>query len=164
MWASRKEKGARFLLAWIIPGWIVFELVMTKLPHYVLPAYPAIAILIAGVVNRHVLARERWLTQHQRTPFGAELPAERLVLTAGALLFGLLQGQLGFGVCQLSLGILQCQLQVGLVDVSHRCSLLDHTAGQYAFGKTFQLPGHAAGQQRRLFRFDTTKATQGRRL
>ena len=61
--ASRKEKGARFLLAWIIPGWVVFELVMTKLPHYVLPAYPAIAILIAGVVNRHVLARERWLTR-----------------------------------------------------------------------------------------------------
>jgi hypothetical protein len=29
----------------------------------VLPAYPAIAILIAGVVNRHVLARERWLTR-----------------------------------------------------------------------------------------------------
>jgi len=63
VWASRKEKGARFLLAWIIPGWVVFELVMTKLPHYVLPAYPAIAILIAGVVNRHVLARERWLTR-----------------------------------------------------------------------------------------------------
>ena len=38
VWASRQEKGARFLLAWIIPGWVVFELVMTKLPHYVLPA------------------------------------------------------------------------------------------------------------------------------
>ena len=37
VWASRQEKGARFLLAWIIPGWVVFELVMTKLPHYVLP-------------------------------------------------------------------------------------------------------------------------------
>lgn len=61
VWASRKEKGARFLLAWILPSWIVFELVMTKLPHYVLPAYPAIAILIAGVLNRHVLARGRLL-------------------------------------------------------------------------------------------------------
>lgn len=63
VWASRHEKGARFLLAWIVPSWIVFELVLTKLPHYVLPAYPAIAILIAGVVNRHVLARQRWLTR-----------------------------------------------------------------------------------------------------
>ena len=35
----------------------------TKLPHYVLPLYPAIAILIAGVVDPHVLARERWLAR-----------------------------------------------------------------------------------------------------
>jgi 4-amino-4-deoxy-L-arabinose transferase-like glycosyltransferase len=39
----------------------VFEIVATKLPHYVLPLYPAIAILIAGVVDNHVLSRHRWL-------------------------------------------------------------------------------------------------------
>jgi len=60
VWAARREKGAKFLLAWIVPAWIVFELVITKLPHYVLPLYPAIAILIAGVVDPHILARERW--------------------------------------------------------------------------------------------------------
>ncbi len=49
IWAARREKGAQFLLCWIVPAWIVFELVITKLPHYVLPLYPAIAILIAGV-------------------------------------------------------------------------------------------------------------------
>jgi 4-amino-4-deoxy-L-arabinose transferase-like glycosyltransferase len=32
-------------LAWVIPAWIVFEAVPTKLPHYVLPLYPAIALL-----------------------------------------------------------------------------------------------------------------------
>ena len=63
VWAARREKGARFLLAWIVPSWIVFELVITKLPHYVLPLYPAIAILIAGVVDPHVLARQRWLAR-----------------------------------------------------------------------------------------------------
>ena len=63
VWASRHEKGARFLLAWIVPSWIVFELVITKLPHYVLPLYPAIAILIAGVVDPHVLSRQRWLVR-----------------------------------------------------------------------------------------------------
>jgi 4-amino-4-deoxy-L-arabinose transferase-like glycosyltransferase len=61
VWAARREKGARFLIAWIVPAWIVLELVVTKLPHYVLPLYPAIAILIAGIVDPHVLARERWL-------------------------------------------------------------------------------------------------------
>jgi 4-amino-4-deoxy-L-arabinose transferase-like glycosyltransferase len=62
VWAARREKGARYLLAWIVPSWIAFELVVTKLPHYVLPLYPAIAILIAGVVDPHVLTRKRWIT------------------------------------------------------------------------------------------------------
>jgi 4-amino-4-deoxy-L-arabinose transferase-like glycosyltransferase len=61
VWRGRREKGARFLLAWLVPAWIVFELVMTKLPHYVLPLYPAIAILIAGVVDRVELSRRFWL-------------------------------------------------------------------------------------------------------
>ena len=39
-----------FLLAWIVPSWIVFELVGTKLPHYTLPLYPAIALLSARVL------------------------------------------------------------------------------------------------------------------
>lgn len=34
-----------FLLAWIVPTWIFFEVVATKLPHYVLPMYPAVALL-----------------------------------------------------------------------------------------------------------------------
>ena len=49
--------GDKFLLAWLVPSWLVFELVVTKLPHYVLPLYPAIAILIAGVVDRGALSR-----------------------------------------------------------------------------------------------------------
>ena len=37
IWSARRERGARYLLAWIVPCWVVFELVVTKLPHYVLP-------------------------------------------------------------------------------------------------------------------------------
>ncbi len=61
VWAARREAGTRFLLAWIIPSWIVFEIVFTKLPHYVLPLYPAIAILAAGALDAKVLSRKRWL-------------------------------------------------------------------------------------------------------
>jgi len=39
----------------------VLEIVVTKLPHYVLPIYPAIAILIAGAVDNKALATQRWL-------------------------------------------------------------------------------------------------------
>jgi len=63
IWNARREKGAKFLLAWIVPAWIVLELVITKLPHYVLPLYPAIAILLSGVVDPHILARQRWLVR-----------------------------------------------------------------------------------------------------
>src|SRR6266403_34468 len=58
VWRARREPGAQFLLAWLIPSWIVFELVLTKLPHYVLPLYPAIAILIAGVIDARALSRK----------------------------------------------------------------------------------------------------------
>ena len=61
VWRARGEPGTRFLLAWIVPAWIALEIVVTKLPHYVLPLYPAIAILIAGVVDKQALTRQRWL-------------------------------------------------------------------------------------------------------
>ncbi|MGB8399799.1 ArnT family glycosyltransferase [Bradyrhizobium sp.] len=60
VWRARREPGAQYLLAWLVPSWIVFELVLTKLPHYVLPLYPAIAILTAGALERRVLSRS-WL-------------------------------------------------------------------------------------------------------
>jgi 4-amino-4-deoxy-L-arabinose transferase-like glycosyltransferase len=62
IWRARREPGAQFLLAWLVPSWIVFELVLTKLPHYVLPLYPAIAILTVGALERRVLSRS-WLTR-----------------------------------------------------------------------------------------------------
>ena len=61
IWQARREPGARFLLAWLVPSWIVFEIVITKLPHYVLPLYPAIAILIAGILEAGALAKIRWM-------------------------------------------------------------------------------------------------------
>jgi 4-amino-4-deoxy-L-arabinose transferase-like glycosyltransferase len=63
VWRARTEPGCKFLLAWIVPSWIVFELVPTKLPHYVLPLYPALAMLIAGVVDSHSLSRNPWLVR-----------------------------------------------------------------------------------------------------
>ncbi len=45
--AHRREPAVRYLLAWAAATWLMFELVPTKLPHYVLPAYPALAALCA---------------------------------------------------------------------------------------------------------------------
>src|SRR5580704_6581853 len=49
-WRQRRAVACRFLLAWLGPAWIFFELVPTKLPHYVLPLYPALALLAAGAL------------------------------------------------------------------------------------------------------------------
>lgn len=44
---TRSDWRSWLLLGWIAPAWIVFELIATKLPHYALPLYPALAILAA---------------------------------------------------------------------------------------------------------------------
>jgi len=48
---SRLQEGAvRFLVTWIVPAWIMLELLPTKLPHYPLPLYPALALLCGAAV------------------------------------------------------------------------------------------------------------------
>lgn len=48
---TRTDWRTAYLLAWAIPTFLLFELTTTKLPHYVLPTYPAIALLAAVAVN-----------------------------------------------------------------------------------------------------------------
>lgn len=47
----RADPEIRFLLSWAGATWLMFEFAPTKLPHYVLPAYPALAILAALWLN-----------------------------------------------------------------------------------------------------------------
>src|SRR5581483_9568296 len=42
-WRERRDTATRYLIAWLVPFWLVLELVPTKLPHYALPLYPALA-------------------------------------------------------------------------------------------------------------------------
>lgn len=56
-WRARRERAVTFLIAWVVPAWIVFEITATKLPHYVLPLYPALAILTALAAERGELDR-----------------------------------------------------------------------------------------------------------
>jgi 4-amino-4-deoxy-L-arabinose transferase-like glycosyltransferase len=59
VWRNRRDRAVIFALAWIIPSWIVFEAVPTKLPHYVLPLYPAIALLTGAWLARSEPASSR---------------------------------------------------------------------------------------------------------
>lgn len=56
-WKQRREREIALCLLWLIPFWLILEIVPTKLPHYILPAYPALALIVA----RAVLAVEEGL-------------------------------------------------------------------------------------------------------
>ncbi|MDB5425150.1 MAG: 4-amino-4-deoxy-L-arabinose transferase, partial [Phenylobacterium sp.] len=72
-WQRRREPGVRFAIAWLLPAWILFEAMPTKLVHYPLPLYGAAAWLSAAAVVQPLGERVRWA--------GAALSA-----VAGALL------------------------------------------------------------------------------
>jgi 4-amino-4-deoxy-L-arabinose transferase-like glycosyltransferase len=57
-WQQRQlgRSAECFLIAWILPSWLLFECLATRLVHYTLPLYPAIALLCA----RAVLSRRAW--------------------------------------------------------------------------------------------------------
>jgi len=58
-WRARQEPVIRFVIAWIVPFWLLLEIIPTKLPHYVLPAYPALALLAGRVLADRVAAGHR---------------------------------------------------------------------------------------------------------
>jgi len=78
----RDDIRVRFCVAWYIPFWLLFELIPTKLPHYVLPAYPGLALLVGWLLtmrpadaNAPLRAWQVWLWR--LTAFGL------VVVTAG---------------------------------------------------------------------------------
>jgi 4-amino-4-deoxy-L-arabinose transferase-like glycosyltransferase len=62
-WRARRTPEARFLLAWALPFWLVLELVPTKLPHYLLPAFPALALMAGRALGDGVAAAPRWIVR-----------------------------------------------------------------------------------------------------
>ena len=59
----RAEPSIRFLIAWAFGWWLLVELVPTKLPNYVLPALPPLAILASLwiMAARDETSWRRWL-------------------------------------------------------------------------------------------------------
>lgn len=86
--AGRSEDYAphRFVIAWALPAFVLFELLPTKLAHYTLPTYPALALL--GAAALAVAAQERWrITQGIGFVLFALAGAGLVVLNAYATTF-----------------------------------------------------------------------------
>ena len=89
-WRCRREPAVSFLLAWVLPTWLVFEVFHTKLVHYALPLFPGLAILAAWGLER--LAQPA--TPIRRRAFGAWILFGLLALLP-ALVLGLAVGGQG---------------------------------------------------------------------
>jgi 4-amino-4-deoxy-L-arabinose transferase-like glycosyltransferase len=59
-WRRRGEPGVKFAIAWLVPAWILFELMPTKLVHYTLPTYGALAWLAAAALAEPLGRGVRW--------------------------------------------------------------------------------------------------------
>lgn len=77
-WSHRKSQTVLYLSAWALPFWITFEILGTKLPHYVMPILPAVGGLIGFWLTapEHALSRPGWL----------RFPAALLSLVGGGAL------------------------------------------------------------------------------
>lgn len=72
-WAGRRTHRAPevFLLSWLLPMWVFFEIYATKLPHYTLPVYPALALLCARAALSGSTLLKRWPARVSIVGFGA---------------------------------------------------------------------------------------------
>lgn len=84
-WHGRTQPAVRFLLAWIVPAWLVFELTPTKLPHYPLPLYPALCLLGAAGMTIALPRIARWLAIGLPTLVASALA---LAVAGGPMLLG----------------------------------------------------------------------------
>lgn len=95
-WRARREPAVAFLIAWVMPNWVVFEAVATKLPHYVLPLYPALCLWAAHWVlgPATISAPRGWA----RAAIVLFVTAAVLLGVAGVLVPFLGDGRPGWGV------------------------------------------------------------------
>jgi 4-amino-4-deoxy-L-arabinose transferase-like glycosyltransferase len=131
------EMGRALLVGWVVPTFVLMTLAATKLPHYVLPTWPALALAVAGTLEAErrdeLAARDRaWLRR------GAWLLAPLVALAATAAV--------GLAVLRLDPGVTTAQSlpAESLAPVASSClalavvltlsggwALRDHLAGRY---------------------------------
>lgn len=90
-WRQRRAAPERFLIAWSVPFWLVLELVPTKLPNYLLPAYPALALMIGRALvaaGEGEFSSWRWLDRVVTLPWAAATLALAAVLALAPPIYG----------------------------------------------------------------------------
>ncbi|MFA6549067.1 MAG: glycosyltransferase family 39 protein [Candidatus Margulisiibacteriota bacterium] len=83
-WKNRLEKPALLMLCFCIPTFIVFSIAKTKLPNYVLPLYPFLAIMVGKLWADFL--EQRNLRLNVSVPFSGNRPDESGPVSRKAML------------------------------------------------------------------------------
>jgi 4-amino-4-deoxy-L-arabinose transferase-like glycosyltransferase len=103
-----RDAHLRFLLAWVVGPWILLELSTSKLPHYTLVVFPALAVFVALETERRASGeRARWPRLEAAL---ASVPCVALAVAAGVMAEEFRRTQItlaavGFAVLALAVGV-----------------------------------------------------------
>jgi 4-amino-4-deoxy-L-arabinose transferase-like glycosyltransferase len=140
------ERGRALLIGWVVPTFALMTLVATRLPHYVLPAWPALALAVGGTLeaerrgelaprDRRWLRRGAWLLGPLA---GLALAAAVLAALTALAVFGRHSAQAGHepvagaSRADLAAGLaLPCLALAAMLAVAGGWALRDHLAGRY---------------------------------
>ena len=84
-WRHRADPRLRFALAAVLGPWVMFEVVQTKLPHYMLPAFPPLALLTADAIVRCLRGEADDLRRRRFLVASAVLGAAVIALGGGTV-------------------------------------------------------------------------------
>jgi 4-amino-4-deoxy-L-arabinose transferase-like glycosyltransferase len=129
-WRERRESAIRFLIAWLVPFWLVLELVPTKLPHYALPIYPALALLAGRALTSDL--RRHWSDIVAWSVWGV------IALGLAAALIGV---PIHFGTATAPLAIVMVVIAVGLAGWQLRSLWLGEARAWWGAGAALALWG-----------------------
>jgi 4-amino-4-deoxy-L-arabinose transferase-like glycosyltransferase len=144
-WRRHNAAAERFLLAWLVPAWVFFELVPTKLPHYVLPLYPALALLAAGAFLEGLAMRltgwARYLDGAVKVLWGVVTAALAVALIVLPICLGGEVSPAGFAVMPVLLGLALLLLLRGWQPL-HAAGLITALAVAFVLPAAFEVvPG-----------------------
>ena len=132
--ANRATPAVRFLIVWAAANWAVFELVPTKLPHYILPIYPALVLL--GVLWATSPRDETRWSMWFRYASGVQFAVALIALAAAAVL---LPAKFGSGTTPFAMAGTCAGTIIGLIAVLALLRRANVAAGAFAIASAIVL-------------------------
>ncbi len=139
------ERGRALLIGWVVPTFALMTLVATRLPHYVLPAWPALGLAVGGTLEAERRGRLaprdlRWLRRGAWLlgPLVGLALAAALALLAAPAVLGRYSVPAGpspaasASSAELAAGLaLPCLALAAVLGVAGGWALRDHLAGRH---------------------------------